>query len=455
MDALMLSRWQFAVTSIYHFLFVPLSLGLALMMAVMETLYVVKKKDVYLRMVRFWSGFFLISVGMGIVTGITLEFQFGLNWARFSSYVGDVFGPPLAIESWAAFFLESVFIGVWIFGWRKLTPARHAFCLWMVAFGSMLSAFWIISANAFMQEPMGYRLNNGRVELVDFIAFLKNPQLYLMFWHVVFACIATAAFFVIGISAWQLLKKREGSEVYKRSMGMAAIFGLAGVAGVIFVGHFSAQHVARNQPMKLAAAEALWETKKGPGMVLFTVIDEKNRKNDLTLEIPYLLSLLVHDNITGTVKGMRDLQAEFSERYGPDNYIPPVTLVFWSFRVMVGSGFIMFGLLGFLVFSFVRKKAWHLHPLFLKAAVLAVPLPYIANTTGWMVTEVGRQPWLVYTLLKTPEGLSKDLPVIYVVWSLGAFILVYTLLLVLVLFLLARLVSRGVPGMQAGPKDGY
>ncbi|MBF0485042.1 MAG: cytochrome ubiquinol oxidase subunit I [Candidatus Omnitrophica bacterium] len=441
MDALMLSRWQFAVTTSYHFLFVPLSIGIGLMVAIMETLYVVRKDDLYLRMAQFWAKFLLISVALGVVTGIVLEFQFGLNWARFSRYIGDIFGPPLAIESWAAFFLESVFIGVWVFGGKKISPKLHAFALWMVTLGAMLSAFWILTANAFMQEPVGYALRNGRIELVDFPAVVFNPQTILEFWHAVYACITTSAFFVIAVSAYHLLKKTTEAEFFRRSMRMAVFLGLVGIMGVVLSGHEMAKHVAFAQPMKLAASEAVWDKTTTGSESVFALIDERGKKNTLDIRIPYLLNFFIYMKPTGTVAGINDLQKEFEAKYGTGNYTPPLNLTYWSFHLMIMSGLLMMFILFWLMLA--TRKPLVFSPFMLKVLMGSAILPHISNITGWIMTEVGRQPWIVYTLMKTNEGLTENLNPAYALSSFILFVLVYTILIFIAASLTLRIIIAG------------
>jgi cytochrome d ubiquinol oxidase subunit I len=428
----------------YHFLFVPMSIGLGLLVAIMETLYLIKKNDVYMRMTQFWGNFFLISVGMGVVTGIVLEFQFGLNWARFSRYVGDIFGPPLAIESWAAFFLESVFIGVWLYGWKKIPLKLHVFSIWMVTLGAMISAFWIIVANGFMQEPVGYVIRNGRVELVDFVAEILNPQAQFMFWHATLACIVTSAFFVIAVCAYHFLKNTKEAAFFKHSLRLAAITGIIGFIGVFIVGHFMARFMADHQPMKLAAAEAIWETRTNGAESLFAIIDEKNRVNKVDIAIPGLLNMLVFDSFTGTIKGMNDIEKEHIAKYGPGKYIPPVNITYWSFRMMVFSGMAMLLLLAIVLIA-TNNRASKLPGWFLKLLIPAMALPHIANLSGWVVTEVGRQPWLVYGLLKTSAGTSANLDGGTALSALILYTLIYTVLAFIATSLIINQIKKG-PG---------
>ncbi|MEI8344798.1 MAG: cytochrome ubiquinol oxidase subunit I [Candidatus Omnitrophota bacterium] len=451
MDPLILSRLQFAVTTAYHFLFVPVTIGLGFMVALMETFYVVTKDALYLRMTKFWAKFFLISVAMGVATGIVLEFQFGLNWARFSRYVGDVFGPPLAIESWSAFFLESVFIGVWLVGWNKISPKLHVLSIWLVTVGAALSAFWIICANAFMQEPAGHVIRNGRIELVDIFALLFNPKALLMFWHTIFACLATAAFFVVSVCAYHFLKKTPQVDFFKRSLRIACLVGLVGILGVIGLGHSLGMRMAQYQPMKMAAAEAVWESRTDGHYALAALIDEKNRTNKAEISVPLLLNVLAFGRLDGRVPGLNELQKDYEQKYGPGNYLPPVTLIYWSFRVMVGSGFMMFALLfGLLIATMFRKLVipdWCLWALIPTAA-----LPPVANTAGWIVTEVGRQPWVIYGLLKTSDGVTANLDGNTALGALMVFTALYTILAIVAVSLAVRQIRQGPAA--AGGQEG-
>lgn len=454
MDALLLSRWQFAITTSFHFLFAPLSIGLALAVAVLETRYAIWKQEIDLKMTKFWGNLLIVNIGMGVVTGLVLEFQFGTNWSEFSRYVGDIFGPPLAFEAWSAFFLESVFIGVWIYGWKKLSPGWHAFCMWMVAIGAILSALWIISANAFMQEPVGYTMRNGRVELTDFFAFMQSPQVWYMFTHALFACYATGAFFIIAISAYRLKKESLETEGFRRSLHLATVIGFVSILGVIFVGHEMGRHLNTAQPMKLAAFEALWETGDPAGESLFAVIDEEKRVNNFELRVPGLLSFLVYNRFTGPVRGMNDLEKEYIAQYGPDDYIPPVSLTYWSFRIMVGAGMAMLGLLLLIIWGMYQKK-FQFPRSFLTILMFALPLPYIANTTGWIVTEVGRQPWVVYHLMKTRDAVTPSLSTGYAWSSLILFTLVYTLLSFVAVSVILKLCRAEVIPARTKDQEGY
>ncbi len=441
MNTLTLSQWQFAITCIYHFFFVPLTLGLSIIVAIMETVYVRTGNEVYKRLTQFWGRLFLINFAMGVVTGIVMEFQFGMNWSEYSRYVGDIFGAPLAIEALLAFFLESTFLGLWIFGWQKLSKGLHAAAIWLVAIGSNLSALWILIANSFMQEPRGYTLDNGRAVMTDFSALLTNPNVWVQFPHVLAAGLTTAAFFVIGISAYHLARKKE-PDFFRRSINLGAIFGAIGVLLVIIVGHGQTQHVVVNQPMKLAGIEALWESEDPASLSLFSILDVPNKKDIVQIRIPNLLSLLSYNSFNGKVQGMNELQAQYEQKYGPGDYIPPVFFNYWSFRIMVGVGMLMLLLVAILIYLSMRGRLER-SKRFLYWIPLAILLPYVANTSGWILTEMGRQPWVVFGLLKTQDAVSPVVSPGVVLASLIIFILVYGALMAVDVFLLQRYARLG------------
>ncbi len=443
MSALDLARWQFAITTVYHFFFVPLTLGLSILVAVMETVYVRTHNETYKRMAQFWGKLFLINFAMGVVTGIVQEFQFGMNWSAYSRFVGDIFGAPLAIEALLAFYLESTFLGVWIFGWNKLPKALHAAVIWIVAIGSNLSAFWILIANSFMQEPVGYTLRNGRAEMTNFFALLTNPNLWVQYPHVLFSGIATASFFVLGISAYHLLKRNKAhAELFHRSFQLAVMFALASSVLVALVGHTQAQHMVRTQPMKMAAAEALWQSEDPASFSLFTIGDEKNRKDVFSIRIPDMLTILSYNSVTGQVQGINDLEAAYTQRYGPGDYVPPVGVMYWTFRLMVGAGMLMFVLALYGIYLAMRNL-YDRRRRFLMLLIGAMFLPYLANTAGWIMTEVGRQPWIVFGLLQTKSGVSPTVPPGVVLLSLISFALTYGVLMIVDIFLLTKYAKAG------------
>lgn len=430
MDPIFLSRLQFAATTLFHFLFVPLTLGLAIIVAMMETRYVQTGNPEYKRMTKFWGHLFLINFVVGVVTGITLEFQFGTNWSRYSKYVGDIFGSILAIEATVAFFMESTFLAVWFFGWNKLSPKMHAACIWIVAISSNVSAYWIIAANAWMQHPVGYEIRNGRAELTDFIAVVTQPYAITNYLHTIFSGFVIGGFFVMGISAYHLLRKNEVS-FFTKSFRMALVFSLIFSVGVIFMGDLNGKEMSRLQPEKTAAAEALWETQKGVGFSMLVIPDERNERNLVEMfTIPKFLSFLTQGDWDAEVKGLKSWPLE--DR-------PPVTLVFASFRIMVGLGF-LFVLLT--VIGWFKRNKLESSPLYLRIMLYSIPLPYIAALLGWIVTEVGRQPWIVYQVLRTNQAASP-IEGSQVAISLAAFIIVYTLLGFVAFFLMARHAKNG------------
>lgn len=441
MNPTVLSQWQFAITTVYHFFFVPLTLGLAVLTAIMETLYVSSGKEVHKRMTKFWGRLFLINFAMGVVTGIVLEFQFGMNWAEYSRLVGNIFGAPLAIEALLAFFLESTFIGVWIFGWERLPKKLHALTIWLVAIGVNLSALWILVANSWMQHPVGYSIENGVAVMTSFGALLANPYVWGQFPHVIFSGLTTASFFVLGISAYHLFRKNE-TDLFQRSFKLAGIVGVVAVLGVIGVGHAQTQALFKLQPMKIAAAEALIDTQPNAGLSLFSSVNQETLEENFAIRIPGLLSFLAYNRFDGTVTGVRDLQAQYSEMYGEGNYIPNILVSYWSFRVMVGVGFLMLGLAAYVLYqAFIRKRP--LPGIIGRVFPLVLFLPYLANTTGWLLTEMGRQPWVVYGVLKTADAGSVSVTGGMVLTSLIGFSLVYGLLMVVDVYLLSRYAKAG------------
>jgi len=452
MNVLTLSRWQFAITTIYHFFFVPLTLGLSILVAIMESKYVSTGDEMYKKMAKFWGRLFLINFAMGVVTGIVQEFQFGMNWSEYSRFMGDIFGVPLAIEALLAFYLESTMLGVWTFGWNKLSKKTHALTIWLVAIGSNLSALWILIANSFMQEPVGYKLENGRVLLTNFKAVFSNPNVWVQFPHVLTAGITTAGFFVLAFSAYHLLKGTKDVEFFRRSFKWGAVYGLIGVILVIIIGHIQGQHLTRTQPTKMAAAEALWETEDPASFSLFAIIDTKAQKNPVDIKIPGFLSFLVYNKFNGEVKGIKDLQKEYEAKYGPGNYIPPVKTCYWSFRLMVGFGLLML-LIAIIAIPYAKRDPSEIPRWFLKLSVWSVFFPYLANTFGWMLTEFGRNPWIVYGLLKIKDAVSPNLAPGTVLFSLLMFAIVYGLLMIADVYLLVRY------GLKQGPEgavsEGY
>jgi len=430
MNTLMLSRLQFASTTMFHFLFVPLTLGLSIMVAVMETLYVKTGDEKYLTMTRFWGKLFLINFAVGVVTGITLEFQFGTNWSGYSAYVGDVFGSLLAIEAALAFFLESTMIGVWVFGWKRLSKKAHAVVMWLVAGASNVSAIWILTANGWMQQPVGFTLRDGRAELVSFTQVVFNKFGLLTILHTIGASVLLAAFFVMGISAYHLLK-RQHREVFNSSFRIALAFGLIFSVFTVINGDWHAVHVTQVQPAKLAAMEAHWETTTRAPIHLFAIPDAAAEKNRFQFgTIPGALSLLGHHNLDAEVIGLKDI---------PRDERPPVLPTFLAFRAMVALG-TLFPLL--MIIGWFKRKNLENSPTYLKMMVWAIPLPYLAIQMGWLLAEIGRQPWIVYGLMKTTDAVSP-VSTLQVATTLGGFFIVYGLLGALGFYLIATHARKG------------
>lgn len=447
MDSLFFARAQFAITTAYHFFFVPLTLGLSVLVALMETIYVRTGRTIYKDMAKFWGKLFIINFAMGVVTGIVQEFQFGMNWSEYSRFVGDIFGAPLAIEALLAFFLESTFLGIWIFGWDKLSKGMHALTMWMVAIGSNISALWILIANSFMQQPVGFTIRNGRAEMTDFFALLLNPNVQVQFPHTVLAGFTTAAFFVMGVSAYHLMRKRN-VEFFRRSFQMGAIVGAFAIVMVGLSGHSQAQEMVRSQPMKMAAAEALWYTEDPASFSILTIGDLAQTRDVFAIRIPRLLSLLAYNQLSGEVKGIHDLQAEYVKQFGEGNYIPPVAVTYWTFRLMVGAG-ILLGLLGLYALFIIMGEMYDTQRGLWKVFPYAIALPYVANTSGWFMTELGRAPWVVYGLMKIEDAISPNVSGGMVLFTLIAFTLIYAALMVATIYLLRKYAIAG-PTISAG-----
>ena len=459
MDPVILSRLQFATTTIYHFFFVPLTLGLGWIVALLETFYVFSGNETYKLMAKFWGKLFLINFAMGVVTGIVLEFQFGMNWSVYARFVGDIFGAPLAMEALTSFFMESVFLGIWVFGWDRVSKGLHLVTIWLVAIGSNLSALWILLANGFMQHPVGYVINNGRAEMVDFTALLTNPRGWLLFWHAIAAGFVTASFFVLGVSAYHLFKK-QNPEMFRKSFLMAAIIGILSTILVGVFGDAQGKYLRIVQPMAAAASEALYDTDDPAPFSVIAFFDSTGKREIWSLKVPYVLSFLYYNQPAGEVRGIKDLQREFVRKNGPGDYIPSVGLTFWMFRLMVGVGLLMVAVAAYAVFLAWKKwpDKWAKYG---KWLVWVIPLPYISNTSGWILTEAARQPWIVHGLLRTQNAMSPNLTAGMVTFSLIGFALTYTILMVVDIYLLKVYATArpsapeaGAP-VPAGTEAGY
>ncbi|MFA1540573.1 cytochrome ubiquinol oxidase subunit I [Actinomadura monticuli] len=455
-----LDRWQFAVTIVYHFLFVPITIGLAWFVAGMQTAWHRTGKEHYLRMTRFFGKLFLINFALGVVTGIVQEFQFGMNWSVYSRFVGSVFGAPLAIEGLVAFFLESTFIGLWIFGWDRLRPRVHLAMIWLVVAGVTASAYFILAANSWMQHPVGYTMKDGRAEMTSLGDVLLQPLQITHFLHTIAASLITAGLLVIAASAYRLHRNRrpaqsggesaeEGGEDHDATLFRAAARGALWVTAwasvaVIIVGHFQAQILVKEQPMKMAAAEALYETSAPAPLSLLAIgpWEKRPERTSVDIVLPHGLSVLSTNDWNGEIRGINDVQREYERRYGPGEYAPIIGSIYWSWRVMVTVGFLV------LVYSllwlwFIRRRGWHRSRWFAWTAYAFLGLPFLANTAGWLLTEMGRQPWIVQGLLKTHAAISPKVGTGQVIATLTGFALVYGVLAAIMGWLMVRAIRSG------------
>jgi len=446
-DAEMLARVQFALTAMFHYLYPPLTIGLAWLMVIMEARHLKTGQAVYESMAKFWTRIFAATFAMGVTTGIVMEFEFGTNWAAYSRFVGDVFGSPLAAEALLSFFLESTFLGVLVFGWERISKKLHAAVMWIVAIGGNLSAFWILAANGFMQHPVGYEIVNGRAQMTDFGALLGNPRALYLFLHTFFAGLVTAAFFVLGFSIYHLVRNHE-VEAFKKSFYLSALIGLISAVAVGLAGHAQGVYLRVVQPMAAAASEAHYETADPADFHLIAGIDQEGRRTTWSITIPKALSFLYFFRFSGEVEGLNNIQAQYEALYGPGNYIPNIPLAFWSFRAMVGVGTLMVLLTaGALIIAWkkypdkwIKRSGW---------LVWIIFLPYIANTTGWILTETGRQPWMVHGLMQTKDAVSPNLTPATVLISLVGFVAIYAVLMAFDLFLLLKYAKKGLVTVEA------
>ncbi|MEG0267902.1 MAG: cytochrome ubiquinol oxidase subunit I [Carnobacterium sp.] len=447
-DILSLARFQFAMTTVFHYFFVPLSIGLGLAVAIMETIYVVKKDDMYKDMAKFWGKIFLLSFAVGVVTGIIQEFQFGMNWSDYSRFVGDIFGSLLAMEALMAFFLESTFIGLWMFGWDKFNKKVHALFMWLVVLGAVLSAFWILVANSFMQHPVGYVINNGRAELNDFSILLTNPKVWYEISHVLSGAILLGGFFVAGLAAFRLIAKKD-IEFNRKSLNLGLMIGLVGAMMSGATGHIQTQALIADQPMKFAATEGLYEDSGDPAA--WTAIgfpDTDKKETNWSIEVPYLLSILAFNKPEGSIPGMNSINEELIAEHGEMDYYPPVKTLFWSFRIMAGSGalLVLVAMAG-LWFS-MRKKTLMKMNWLLYIIGFTLFIPFIANTTGWLITELGRFPWTVYGLYTMADSVSPNVSVASLMTSNIVYFLLFSILGGVMVYFVRKEVKAGPYAIQ-------
>ncbi len=448
MSTLDISRWQFGIITVYHFLFVPITIGLSAIVAGFQTAWSRSKKEEYLRLTKFFGKLFLINFAIGVVTGIVQEFQFGMNWSAYSRFVGDVFGAPLAIEGLLAFFLESTFLGLWIFGWDKLPRRIHLGCIWVVHVGTLLSAYFILAANSWMQHPVGYVINptTNRAELKDFGAVLTNSTQLVTFPHTITAAYLTGAGFVLGIALWQMLRRKTPDAdraMYRLAVRAGAWISLVAGAAVALTGDLQGKIMTSQQPMKMAAAEALYNTKdSGASFSLFTIGSLNGQHEVWSVRLPGLLAFLATGSFRGKVEGINQIQAAYVERFGPGSYLPVIPATYWSFRLMIGLG--MFAAAFALLVLWLTRGARRPRSRLLTAVALAVPvLPVVANSFGWLFTEMGRQPWVVFGRMQTRAGVSPGVSPTAALISLIALTVVYAVLAVVEFGLLGKYIRAG------------
>jgi cytochrome bd ubiquinol oxidase subunit I len=454
-----LARAQFATTSIYHFIFVPLTLGLAPLVAIMQTAWYRTGVDAWLRLTKFFGTLLLINFAIGVATGLVQEFQFGMNWSVYSKFVGGVFGAPLAIEGLAAFFLEATFLGLWIFGWDRLSPRLHLATIWLVTLGTWLSAYFILVANSWMQHPVGYKLVDGEAQLTDVWALLSNEFALRAMFHTILAGLTTASIVVLGISCWHLLRGRN-VEIFRRAAALALVVAVPVTFVNLTVGSRFGIVVTSQQGMKIAASEALWNTEQPAGFSLFQIggFSQDDQKPSFVVQVPRLLSFLATGSFSGKVQGLNELQQQESKQYGKGNYMPPIRTAYWAMRIMAYLGTLMFVVAAVGAWLY-RKRKLESARWFLWTAVVAIAFPFIAAASGWVLTEVGRQPWIVQGLLKTSDAHSPNVSSATIGASLGAFVVLYVVLGVVDFVLMRRYARVDPPALREGtagePALGY
>ena len=443
-----LARWQFAFVTINHFFFVPVTIGLAFLTALLQTAWHRSNRDEYLRLTRFFGTLLVINVAIGVVTGLVQEFQFGMDWGAYSRLVGNVFGAPLAMEGLAAFFLESTFLGLWLFGWDKLPRRVHLATIWAVSFGTVLSAAFIMAANSWMQHPVGYQMVNGKPVLNDIWALFTNPVFVWGYAKVLLAALVTGAMVMLAVSAWQL-RRGQDKDVFLQSARLSLVVLVPAILFTMLVGDELGVIEARYQPMKIAAAEAQWTTCQPCSFSLFQIGGGNNDQTPTQIiEIPHLLSLLATNTWNGKVVGMTPLQNQYSQQYGPGNYVPDVFIQYWGMRVMAYGGVVVL-LIGAWGLWLIRRQKLATSRLFLWLATWAVVLPFLMNTAGWLLTESGRQPWIVQGIMLTKNGISPSLSTTWIAISLAAFVLVYAVIATIELLLMLKYSRKPLPPPRA------
>lgn len=443
MNALDLARWQFAITTVYHFFFVPITIGMAFLVAGLQTAWFRTQKLKYLRATKFFGKLFLINFAIGVVTGIVQEFQFGMNWSSYSRFVGDIFGAPLAIEGLLAFFLESTFLGLWIFGWDRLPKKLHLASIWLAASGTIFSAYFILAANAWMQHPVGYVLNGtkGRAELTNIFDVLTQKTALVTFFHTIPSAAFTGAAFIAGISACLIIKKKD----VEMSRGTLKLGLITMIISFIFVGisgDLTSRVMTEQQPMKMAAAEALYDTTSSAPFSLLTIGSLDGSHSVFQIDIPSVLSFLSTGDFKGVVQGVNDLQKKYVSQYGPGDYKPNIPLAYWSFRLMMGFGFL--GAFFALLALWQMRRGQLPRGRWFAPAMISLPfIPLLANSFGWIFTETARQPWAVFGLIKTADGVSTVVSAGAVLFTMIVFTLLYGVLAVIEVGLILKTVQIG------------
>ncbi len=443
MNSLDLARWQFAITTVYHFLFVPITIGLAFLVAGLQTAWYRTAKLHYLRATKFFGRLFLINFAIGVVTGIVQEFQFGMNWSSYSRFVGDIFGAPLAMEGLLAFFLESTFLGLWIFGWDRLPKKLHLASIWIAATGTLLSAYFILAANAWMQHPVGYVYNaaKNRAELTNILDVLTQKTALTTFFHTIPSAAFTAGAFVAGISAYLMIKGKD-LQMSRSTFKLGAITMLISFIIVGVTGDLTARVMTEQQPMKMAAAEALYTTQAGAPFSLLTIGTLDGSKSVFQIGLPSMLSFMSTGDFNGVVEGVNDLEASYDKQFGPGNYTPNIPLAYWSFRLMIGFGFI--GAFFALLALWQMRKGGSPKGKWFAPAMISLPfLPLLANSFGWIFTETARQPWAVFGLIKTADGVSTVVSAGAVLFTMIAFTVLYGILAFIEVGLILRVIKMG------------
>ena len=460
MEALDIARWQFGIVTVYHFFFVPVTIGLSFLVAGLEAAWIRTDDERYLKLTKFFGKLFLINFAIGVATGIVQEFQFGMNWSDYSRFVGDIFGAPLAIEGLLAFFLESTFLGLWIFGWDRLSKKIHNLCIWIVAVGTLLSALFILAANSFMQNPVGYIFNaeRGRAEMTDFGAVLTNKVLLATFPHQIFGAFMVGGAFMAGIALWHLIRRPQddamSASAFRTAFKLGAVTLLVAGVGTIVSGDIQGKIMTDVQPMKMAAAEGLYEDAQPAPFSIITIGRLDGSEEVFSIKMPTLLSYLGTGHFDSEIRGINSLQSEYEQTYGPGNYTPNIPVTYWTFRLMITAGGLAMLAAIWMLWG-IRKGRTPTSKWMLRSAVLLPFLPLVANSFGWIFTEMGRQPWAVFGLMSTAQGVSPGTTTGEVLTSLIGFTVLYGVLAVVEMRLLLTYIKDGLPEIEDDSTDDH